>query len=150
MTSNSWRSWPDQTPSADFAERTVARILRDREERRPKRGARRWMTFAAAAAVLMAGGAWAWTSLPRPMKPPAVVQDSGVARPPAPPRALATTIKPLDPIPEVTRQPPVAPVIVPPRRKEAPTAVSLPDGGRKLILPACNCQDVLCACLDQH
>ena len=160
MTSNPWRGWGAQTPSPDFAARAVAQILRDKNERpnvlalsavsrtsRLTSGARRWVTFAAAAVVLMAGGAWAWTALPRALQPPPAAPRPVAAMPPAPPRVPATTIKPPDPIPEVTYKPPTPSVVLPPRRKEVPSAASLPDAGRRVIVPPCDCHDVLCACL---
>ena len=72
MTSNSKLGWPAQNPPLDFAARTVTAILRDRNERHERRGGGHWLLVAAAAAVTMAGGALAWTALPRAGKPPAV------------------------------------------------------------------------------
>ena len=148
MTSNPWRGWNAQPPPADFAAQTVGRILRDRHERRKKGTARRWVTLAAAATVLMAGGAWAWTALPRETRPLPVVPVDAPAKPSPPSQGWRPANKVPDPIPEPAAKAPAAPVLPLHRRKE--TLPPPPDAGRKVIVPRCNCQEGICDCLEQH
>ena len=164
MTSHPWRSWRAQTPSADFAGRTVERILRDRDEHHVGRalpngvrasqkvtaGARRWVTLTAAAALLIAGGAWAWTTLPRGAKSLVVLPEPTVVKLPDPPRLPSTATKPPDSVPDPPHKTPAAPVLPTHRRKEALPAPSPLDAGRRVIVPRCNCQEGLCDCLEQH
>jgi hypothetical protein len=151
MTWNHRLEWRAQTPSVDFAARTVASILRDENDRRTKNGAPRWLLVAAAATVLIAGGAWALTSLPKGAAPPVETRDAVSAAPLSNP-SIPIRREPDDPVAEPPRKAPLAPVVTLPRRKEALTAppTSLPDGGRKIIVPRCNCQEAICDCLEAH
>ena len=149
MTSNSKPCWSAQNPPPDFAARTVTAILRDRSGRHERRRGGRWLLIAAATAMTMAGGALAFTALPRAGRLPAVTGPNAPQRlvDEAPPAVQATT----DPPKEPARKPPAHPAIAPSRRKEAPlTPSSGPDAGRRLILPRCNCQDAICDCLQEH
>ena len=148
MTTNPLPSWRPQSPSPDFAARAVAAILRDRSLLREKRRVHRWVPIVAAASMLLAGAAFAWTALPRTPKVPVNV----------PARSEATTsekhevhaVPPaLEPVPELPRKPPAPPAMAPLRRKETPAAAA-PDAGRRVIVPLCNCQEVICDCLEQH
>jgi hypothetical protein len=156
MASNPWRGWRAQTPSADFAADTVARILRDREgrsirRRNPSEAAmRRWVTLVAAAAVFVGGAAWAWTVLPKNSKPTVAASERPALSVPAPPRMPAAVSVPPDSRAEPPPKPSSAPVLPSPRRKEAPPAASPPDGGRRVIVPMCNCQEAICDCLERH
>jgi hypothetical protein len=147
MTEKTSSAWRAQPPSADFAERTVAAILAERRAIRPVAGRRRGLGWVAIAAVLVAGGAWARTALPRPPRPrpsPAIVAPAatgaGAQRPtggrvPAAPEASSP-----DPARSAT---PMAPSPSPRRRVEANPP---PDARRKARLPRCNCQQTICDC----
>jgi len=150
MTSNPKLGWSAQSPPPDFAARTVTAILRDRNGRHERRGGGRWLLIAAAVAITMAGGALAFTALPRAGWRPALTASN--APPPRPvdeaPRAVQATA---DPPKEPPTKPPAPPAIAPSRRKETPlTQSSEPDAGRRLILPRCNCQEAICDCLQEH
>ena len=145
MTAHSRPTWPPQSPAPDFADRTVSAILRDQHRRQQKRHIRRWVPLAAAATLLVAGGAWAVTSLP--FVSPRAWQEE----PAAPGHAFSEEIElPLPPgrAPEPTPSAPTPPAVAPARRKISPAAT--PDAGRPLILPRCNCQEAICDCLEQH
>ena len=149
MRSNPKLGWPAQNPPPDFVAQTVTAILRDRSEPRERRAGGFWLLIAAAAVVTMAGGAFAWTALPRTEKAPVV---SGPTTPPRPvdraPHAFPATA---DPPKEPPQKPLSPPAIAPSRRKETPpTPSSGPDAGRRLILPRCNCQEGICDCLQEH
>jgi hypothetical protein len=146
MTSNRLKAWQAQVPEADFAERTVAALARDRRRRRTLTG-RRWIVMGAMAAVLIAGGAWGYASL-----------SSLQAHSRAAPFATPPTIRAPDPSP---RQPvalpehpaPVSPASPPaslPHRKvEAPAPVSSPpNAGRTVVVPRCYCSpnEAICDC----
>jgi hypothetical protein len=83
MTSTPPQGWRAQTPSPGFAERAVDAILRDRHARRD-RGAGRWVLIAAVATVLIAGGAWGWTTFPQRVRlRPAEASSASALAPPA-------------------------------------------------------------------
>lgn len=151
MNSNPWLGWRAQTPSSHFAARTVASILRDQNERRTKGGAHRWLGVAAAAMVLIAGGAWAWTALPRTAT--SLVKRETVPVPAqTTPKPSPTAREPAQSVPEPPHKLPASPSVIAPRRKEtaSPPTVSSSDAGRKIIVPRCNCQEAICDCLEEH
>jgi hypothetical protein len=151
MNSRHPQSWRAQAPSADFAGRTVAAILRDRSARRSEWGLGRRLMMTAAAAVLVAGGAWGWTTLPK-VAPPVPAHRVSPPRPALPVILPAPSARP-PPVPP-SELPPKAPAVAPPlpRRKElAPvSSASSPDAGRRVILPRCSCQEGICDCLEEH
>jgi len=148
MTPNPWPSWRAQTPSADFAERTVGAILRERNTRRHQGAARRWVLIAAAATVLVAGGAWGWTTLPRETPPrPAPSSVPAPALPTSDPTSRAVREPAERPDPPHRPPPPAMPSA---RRKEVPALSPSPDAGRRVIVPRCNCQEGICDCLEAH
>ncbi len=140
MTRPSLDAWQPQAPSAGFAERAAAAVIRDRALSR-RRVARPWVLLAAAACVLVAGVAWGWTALPRtphrddPAPAPAERADptpSAAPRLSEPSREEAPPPRPLvRPRPAASAHPPVA----------APSA-SAP----KVPLPQCNCNAFACDC----
>jgi hypothetical protein len=148
MTTHPLPSWRPQSPSPDFAARAVAAILRDRNLHREKRRPHRGVPIVATAALLLAGGAWAWTALPRDAKPPLHAEGRPAAPTSPETREVHAAASTLDPAPEVPRKPPAPPALASPRRREAPA--SSPDAGRRVILPRCNCQEAICDCLEQH
>jgi hypothetical protein len=150
MTSNPKLDWSAQNPPPDFAARTVTAILRDRSVHHERRGGGRWLLIAAAAAMTIAGGALAFTALPRAERLPAVT-DPNAPPPGRVHEALPAVQATADPPKGPARKPPAPPAIAPSRRKEAPpTPSSGPDAGRRLILPRCNCQEAICDCLQEH
>jgi hypothetical protein len=140
MTSNRWRSWHAQEPSADFTERTVEVLLRDMRPRRAPAG-RRWAIAGALAAVMVGGAAWGLAgfakgapSLPAP--PPPVPTEAPA---PAAPRAV--------PAPSVEVAPPPPPPSL--RRKlDTPTSASSAGTRRKVVVPRCFCSpnEAICDC----
>jgi hypothetical protein len=134
------KGWSAQAPSADFAERATAAVLRDRAAQH-RASPRRWLPFAAAACVLVAGAAWAWNSVPRHVRleVPATIPVHDVPVPTArvaalPPLPTAAPVPPR-PHPSVAPSAPSAPVIA------APSA-SAP----KVPLPSCRCNAFACEC----
>jgi hypothetical protein len=139
MTTNRWKSWRAQEPSAIFTERTVAAIVRDRR-RRVALPPRRWAIVGAMAAVLVGGAAWGLAGFPlrdrpEPVPPPVVKVD-----PPPPPATRAIHA------PVVETPAPVAPAPAPRRKVEARPASSAP--GRKVVVPRCFCspKETICDC----
>src|SRR5262245_20666597 len=98
MISTHPQKWRAQTPPGGFVDRTVAAILRDRIARRSEGRSGRRIILAAVAAVLVAGGAWGWTILPK-VRPPIPAESKS-----SPPRAFAVVA----PAP-AARPPPDAP-----------------------------------------
>jgi hypothetical protein len=147
MTPNASNAWRPQSPRADFAERTVAAILRDRIERRPTARPRRWVSVIAIAVFVIAAGAWAWAALPRTprteVSPPSFRPEPiGVAKG-SPVTGHASPV----PEPSAERPRPLpAPAASPPRHKE-PIA---PDRPRKPNLPRCNCVQTICDCVEEQ
>jgi hypothetical protein len=136
MTSNRWKSWQAQEPSASFTERTVAALVRDRLRRRSF-GSSRWAIAGAMAAVLVGGAAWGLGGfslrahpLPAP-PPPATIAPP---QPPTPPTLLAPPPEP---------SPSASPPPVPRRKADAP-----PPTRRKVVQPRCFCSpmEAICDC----
>jgi hypothetical protein len=143
MMSNQWKAWPAQSPSADFAERTLVALVRDRRGRFAWLG-RRWFMAAAMAAVLIAGGAFGLMRFSSPRTPPSpgalpsAVTTRTTAEPPAIP-----AVRPAEPR---TSEAPVS--ATPARRRLEAPAAGPPDAGRRVILPRCNCSpnEAICDC----
>jgi hypothetical protein len=138
MTSNRWKSWRAQEPSAGFTERAVVAILRERR-RRIALPPRRWAIVGAMAAVLVGGAAWGLAGFPlrdrrEPTPPPIVTVD------PPPPPAPRAVRAPVETAPSASPPPPA------PRRKvEARPASS---AARKVVVPRCFCspKETICDC----
>ncbi len=147
MTPNPYSAWRAQSPRIDFPERTVASILRDRIESRPRPATpRRWVGVWTIACLLVAAGAWAWASFPTtPTKAnpvPSVASAVTVVR--TRPPLLRTPAVP-EPVAAPLASMPVAPSVKPaPRHKEA---VSV-DKGRPAIVPRCGCDPMICDCIE--
>jgi hypothetical protein len=143
---NAYSTWRAQSPRPDFAERTVAAILRDRTTSRPASRPRRWIGAFAMAGVLIAAGALAWAAIPRAagtvLSAPSIVRaDTGprresppVVQAPAVPRSSTETPAPIPRIPAAKA----------PRHKEA---VPTNKGGR-VNLPRCGCGQMICDCVE--
>lgn len=140
MTPNRLSAWPSQRPPADFGERAVAAILRERS--REARGRpTRLVAALAVAAVLVAGGAFARMGLPRaPKAAPAPVgaDTRTTVLHDAPPMERAVVVR--EAAQETQRAP--APPSPPRRYREHPSA---PDAGRVRV-PMCNCVQSICDC----
>ena len=138
MTSNRWRSWHAQEPSASFTDRTVQALLQERRRRRAF-GGRRWAIVGAMAAVLVGGAAWGLGSFSLRAHPVPAPPPSATIEPPPPPAPPAVHA-PLEPASSAPPSPSI------PRRKvEAPApAVS----GRRVVLPRCFCspKEAICDC----
>jgi len=143
MKSGRWSAWEAQTPSTDFADRVVAAIVRDRTA-----GARtrthRWAAVLVLAALLGSGGVWARAALRRwavvqPALPSPAARASAPVRNPEPAWERAPATPPTEP-------PAIAPPL--PRRATSsiPRALSVPDAGRKVRVPTCNCTQGICDC----
>ena len=144
MTPKATRSWPAQTPGADFADRTVAAIVRDRATGHARARPRRWLGVLGVAAVLAAAGAWAGVTLPRASRlqespRSGAPKVSGAIEAPAPERPAAVR----EPEPERpgAQVPPFAPAPRPPREPAL-----RPDAGRAVRVPRCNCVQAICDC----
>jgi hypothetical protein len=147
MTSNRWDAWEPQEPPEDFAERTVAIAVEEARRTpraRPRGRGARWVFLAAAAVMLVGGAAWGFStwSVSRsrrlaPVETPAA---------PAPARSIEPLLARSFTPPDAGSPAVAAPIVVRPRRPRAPE--SAPDAGRKVIVPACDCDpdQVLCTC----
>jgi hypothetical protein len=145
MTPHVSNAWRPQSPGADFAERTVAAILRDRIERRRTARPRRWMSVIAIAAFVIAAGALAWAALPR--IPRAVVSRPSVAPMTIDPAKESPAAGPASPVAKPsTEHRRAVPAAAPPRHKET----LVPDRGRKMNLPRCNCVQTICDCVEEQ
>jgi hypothetical protein len=147
MTSNEWKDWRAQVPSPGFAERTVAAVVRERRGARARRTPR-WAAFSAFAAVLIAGAAWGFASWSlRSTAAPSFDPPEQVSKAhPTSDRPLTTPI--VDPPSTDRAALSPTPTLPSSRRKiEAPAPVSpMTDGGRKVILPRCNCSSLEAVC----
>lgn len=146
MKPNAYGAWHAQSPRADFAERTLAAILRDRVESRRTSRPRPWVGAFAMVAVLIAAGAWAWAALPKTAR--TWVSTPSVVRAAAEPRRESVPVVHASPVPESSTETPapipVAPAAKAPRHKEAvPTNM----GGR-VNLPRCGCGQMICDCVE--
>jgi hypothetical protein len=148
MTPNVSNAWRAQSPRADFAERTVAAILRDRIERRRTARRPRWTSVIVVATVMVGAGALAWAALPKTPR-------TEVSRPDVAPRTIDVAKKSpagaqVSPTPEPSIERPrpssAAPATSPPRRKDA----VIPDRVRKVNLPRCNCVQTICDCVEEQ
>ena len=138
-------AWPAQIPDGDFADRTVAAILRDRAAgRTPSRPLRTWAVIAVAT-VLFAGGAWARIALPRAR---ASFAPRSVSTPEkGTPAGPSSAPEPHAAVRELPAEPPRA---LPPQptgsprrpRERDPSA----DAGRRVRVPMCNCVQAICDC----
>ena len=147
MTSNGWKDWRAQAPSPGFAERTVAAVVQERRGTRA-RSTPRWAAVGALAAVLVAGAAWGfarWSLRPTALPSFDTPEQVPKAHPPSD-RAVTTPI--LEPPPTDRAALSHTQALPSPRRKiEAPAPVSpMADGGRKIILPRCNCSSLEAVC----
>jgi hypothetical protein len=144
MISNWRQAWPAQKPMADFTERTVAALVRQRRTRSSSAG-RRWLGIGVTAAALVTGGAWGFVRVAsRPARstvvPPLVERSASSERPvEAPPVSAPTT------------EPPVAPPAPPAahsRRGVASPASRNSPPARKVVLPRCHCSpnEAICDC----
>jgi hypothetical protein len=147
MTSKHWLAWKAQEPSDDFAERTVAAMLR---ERRPKRSVHtvRWIAAGAAVAFFVGGVAWgfvAWSAkrvAPRELDVPAAAPNLiAPLRPVLPPPLVSDAPDAQARLPEHVERPI-------PRRMEPRAPLGGPDAGRPVIRPRCECatHQVICSC----
>jgi hypothetical protein len=149
---NRWDAWKAQEPPADFAARTVTAVLAERAQRRRARriAARRAVVACAMAAVMVASVAWGYTawktrveSFERASPAPIVaVHDARSATTPTP--AWSSVV----PSPPASAEVPPAPIATtPPVRKKVDVA-SLPDAGRKIMRPQCECSphEEMCTC----
>ena len=143
-------AWPAQSPPADFAERTVAALLREPAARRRSIGVRHWTAVLGIAAVLIAGAAGAWTIVDVARGTRRVKQTAPVIPSQRAPFAVTTSARPEE---QRAAQPGPDPrpahSVMPTGRKDiAPShAVSAPlSPGRTVKVPRCNCQDSICDC----
>jgi len=151
MNSNRWDAWPAQQPPPDFAERTVAAVLRERRPRRVLRR-RRSAIVGAMAAVMVAGAAWGFTAWSGGRTAPARVP---AAPPEAPTHVVSATRLPDAPASrdagseETAATPPPARRAPPPPPPPPSRPHVTPDAGRRVMVPRCECtaDDVLCSCL---
>jgi hypothetical protein len=143
MRPNRWDAWEPQAPPDDFAGRTVATALEQRQARR-RTGKARWGALAAAAAMMVGGAAWglsAWSGrnvVPLSPTPAAPAPDPARSIEP-----LARRFPPAD-----AGSPALGTIPSRPRRPRAPPEIGAPDAGRKVIVPACDCvpDQVMCTC----
>lgn len=159
-----YSGWRAQRPAPDFAERTVAAILRDRAtsggtvrprgtETRLARApwpttyrSRRMSAFAIACLLVIAGAWGAWAALPRTAGRAAPLPDVvriDVTSISAPlwrvPAESLRTIDPPRPLPA-----PARPAAKAPQRKETVPA----DKARRVNLPRCGCDPEICDCVE--
>lgn len=143
MTSRISDAWRAQSPEGEFAERTVAAILRDRSSTRRRARSARWWGAMGIAAVLVAAGAWARLAIPKVATSEAsevsAVQSATVVTAPvssshAPPAREASPDAPLR----------TMPLASPPRRPRDPAPT--PSAGHKPRVPLCNCAGTICDC----
>jgi hypothetical protein len=145
MTPERREAWRPQEPSPDFADRTVAALLRERTRVQP-RASKRWMAGVVMAAVLVSGAAFGLTGMvrhPRPAAPPPPVPigvevSHDVCVTAAPPA-------------ERTEAPPAPTQDVPrraPRRALPPNADAGAGTPAGVKFPRCDCSvdQVLCTC----
>jgi hypothetical protein len=154
MTPDRWDAWEPQEPGNEFAERTVAAALRERRSRRNPRGAR-WVAVGIAAAMLVSGAAWGFSSWStgRHAAKAVIPPLSAGAKPAVPPSTRSA--EPIAPAPLDTVDAGAAtPLDVPAphvhRKSSVPVAPAIggPDAGRKVIVPHCDCapDQVMCSC----
>jgi hypothetical protein len=142
-----WDVWQAEEPSADFAERVAAAMLRERLKG-PGGSARKRRTYrlvvVALAACLAAGGAWGFSRLyegRHPARAEAAATPVAPVSPPVPPSAPAVAV--------VTAAEETAPPARATKLKRRPEPVgSAPPP--KVILPRCTCAPVdgVCGCLE--
>jgi hypothetical protein len=146
MTSERLNAWTPQEPPPDFADRTMAVLLRERSRRRP-RVSKRWIAGGLMAAVLVAGAAFGLTGVVRRPR-------SGPAAPRAPTRisvtqddaALSRAVPPVD-----RAEVPPAPAQDTLRRMPRLEASAADAGARPpthVKVPRCDCSfdQVICTC----
>ena len=150
--------WTAQEPPSNFADQTVAAILRA-EERAPRgRKKRRWLVPCALAALLIGSGAWAMVAdhvvgdAEAPPPEEQAVIDAPLAPSPAQPSRIVAGQPLLDPPEEETPPPPV-PVAIPRPVVPAPAAPPeepAPDAGTVTMFPRCECRHgaYMCSCVE--
>lgn len=139
-----WSAWRPQLPSAEFAGRAVAAILRDRARRRATL-LRRARTMLALAAVLATGAAWAWTGGPRSTPPRAPDSPAPSAHVEPSPGGGGLGIHLALPRPDVSTAASASHVPPPARHLAPPGSASTP----AVKLPRCNCpDDWYCDCVE--
>jgi hypothetical protein len=144
MTPNVYRTWHAQSPRLDFAERTVAAMMRDRIESRRGTRPHRWMTAFAVACVLVVVGALAWAALPRTATKAPAAADVAAA-PPEVPRTIPPLWRaPAAAEPPTAAVPPPLPAVKAARHKETVPA----DKNRHVNLPRCSCDPMICDCVE--
>jgi|HubBroStandDraft_6_1064221.scaffolds.fasta_scaffold1226047_2 hypothetical protein len=148
MTPERRAAWTAQEPPPDFADRTVAALLRERARARPHTS-KRWMAGVLIAAVLVAGAAFGLTGVvgrprPDPATPPAPVRvevshDGCASCRAAPPvdRVEAPPAPSKDPVRRIPRRE----ATLPPSSVDAGTSTGVK-------LPRCDCSfdQVICTC----
>jgi hypothetical protein len=144
MTPNVTRAWRAQSPRLDFAERTVAAIVRDRIESRRRARPRRWMSALAVASVLVVVGALAWAALSRTATKAAAVPEVGNAPAEVPRTTPPLWRAPAVPEPSAAAIPPPAAAVKAARHKETVPA----DQNRHVNLPRCSCDPMICDCVE--
>lgn len=137
--------WPVERPRADFAERTVAAIVRDRAGGRTSARPRRLWGALAVAAVLIAGGAWGRAGIPKARRTQVAPQVAPQGTGPNP----AVKSPAVDRLPAVlgpASGPRPPPAIPPPERRRYREPTRAPDAGRSVRVPLCNCVQAICDC----
>jgi len=149
--SDDWNRWPAQEPPDDFADRTVAAMLRT--DRAPRRMGGRWFIPLAAAAIFVGSASWAMIARQQAAEAvpvPTVVPTAHQVVPDLPPPPPDRVAIPAPPEPEpVVKQP------TPPRPRPAATAPppppeSEPDAGAVVVVPRCICEHgtLICSCVE--
>lgn len=147
--SDDWNRWPAQEPPADFADRTVAAMLR--VNRPARRMGSRWFIPLAAAALLVGSASWAMIAMqPAPVVEPTPVVDPVPEVAPAPPPPPAPVAVPAPPEPEVEPPPAPAPRPRPLAVAPAPPVEAEPDAGAIVVVPRCICEHgtLICSCVE--
>jgi hypothetical protein len=141
-------AWQAQSPSADFADRALAAVLRDRSHTPIRRHPRRWAPLALAACVLMAGVAWGWSvRVHAPRIEPRQAELTAPATTSAPfGEVAAPRLSPLQ-SPRVTNRPVAAPAASgAPRVKATPPSPAPPLPAPPMMIPRCSCNELACDC----
>lgn len=154
MTSQPWKQWPAQSPSEDFASRTVDLLLQSEAKVVPiRRRRRRWVAVLAFAAVLAAGTSWAMIRHLVPSQPAAFVSA-------APPASTTPIVSPVEtpaarfiaPRAEPSAEPPVSspPLRVVAPASAPPASASAAPPPKRIVVPRCNCEPgtQICACVN--
>jgi hypothetical protein len=154
MTSRPWKQWPAQSPSEDFASRTVDLLLQSEAKVVPlRRRRRRWVAVLAFAAVLAAGTSWAMIRHMAPSQPAAAVSVAPPAStPPIAPPIESPAARFIAPRTEPSAEPPAAsppPRVVAPA-SAPPASASAAPPPKAIVVPRCSCEPgtQICACVN--